>query len=394
MKIAFIGQKGIPAKLGGVERYTEEVASRMAKLGHNVFVYARRNYTDINIREYKKTKIINLPSIPTKNLDAISHTFLATVHALFCNYDIIHYHSIGPTSLSFLVKIFNPKTAIVSTFQCQDYYHKKWSGFAKAYLKISEFITCKVPDQTITISRILRDYALKKYKRKTIVIPNGTEIRKIEEFEYLKKWNLQKNSYIVYIGRLIRHKGVHYLIEAFKNAEDKHLTRGKKLVIVGDGFYTDDYVRELKDMARGRENIIFTGGQSGEALAQLFSHAYLFVQPSESEGLSLALLEAMGYGKAILSSDIKENMEPLNNETALFFRSGNVTDLEEKLVTMINDPLLIKELGKNAKEKAENEYSWDKIVSQIEAIYREVVSKKRKSKFKLRKTDQTYAKNI
>lgn len=389
MKIAFIGQKGIPAKLGGVEKYTEEVASRMAKLGHEVFVYARNNYTDKSIREYKGTKLIHLPSISSKNLDAISHTFFATVHAIFQNYDIIHYHSIGPTSLSFLIRIFCPRTVVISTFQCQDYMHKKWGAFARLYLRVSEYITCKVPHRTIVISKILARYAMEKYKAKTILIPNGAEIRNVPSSVYLKKWNLQRGSYIVYIGRLIRHKGVHYLINAFKSLEDQHLTRGKKLVIVGDGFHTDDYVKELKDASRGRSNIIFTGSLSGEALDEVFSHAYLFVQPSESEGLSLALLEAMGHGKAILSSDIQENMEPLNEEVALFFRSGNELDLEHKLVALINDPLWVKEMGENGKIKARREFSWDTIVRQIEQVYEDVLKQK-----KIKLFSKTNAKNI
>ncbi|MFA7319476.1 MAG: glycosyltransferase family 4 protein [Parcubacteria group bacterium] len=383
MKIAFIGQKGIPAKFGGVERYTEEVAVRMAKKGHDVFVYTRKNYTDPKLKEYRGTKLISLPSFNTKNLDAISHTFFATMHAIFQDYDVIHYHSIGPTSLSFLIRIFKPKAALISIFQCQDYAHKKWGWFAKGYLRFSEFLTCKVPNVTIVVSSILKKYAAEKYHRETVLIPNGTEIKQVEKTDYLQKWNLQKGGYIVCIGRLIRHKGVHYLIEAFKNLEDKHLTRGKKLVIVGDGFHTDDYVKELKDTARGRENIIFTGSRSGEELDQLFAHSYLFVQPSESEGLSMALLEAMGHSKAILSSDIKENMEPLNDETAVFFKSGDARDLEEKMVFLINNPVIARTMGEAAMQKARKEYSWDTIVSQIEKVYIDTLAKKHNPKTEL-----------
>jgi glycosyltransferase involved in cell wall biosynthesis len=388
MKIAFIGQKGIPTKYGGVERHVEELSARLAQKGHTVFVYARNNYTDKSLKEYRGVNIIRMPSIPTKHLDAISHTFLVTIHALFCDYDIIHYHSIGPTFLSFLIKIFKRKSVLIATYHCQDYNHQKWSAFAKMCLKVGEYMTLVVPDKTITVSKSLADYVWKKFSKKIEVISNGMDVFPVEDVSYLKKWNIAKNGYIVYIGRLIRHKGVHYLIEAFKNLEDKHLTREKKLVIVGDGFHTDDYVKELKDMARGRENVIFTGNQSGEALAQLFSHAYLFVQPSESEGLSLALLEAMGYGKAILSSDIKENKEPLEDKIALFFHSGNAKDLEEKLVHLINSPLEIKKMGEKGLIKAQKEYSWDNIVNEIEALYREVYFEKQGVKFNIKTNER------
>jgi glycosyltransferase involved in cell wall biosynthesis len=382
MKIAYIGQKGLPAKSGGVERHVEELAVRLAKEGHSVFAYARNNYTRESISEYKGIKIIRFPSVPTKNLDAISHTFLATMHALFQDYDIIHFHSIGPSSLLFILKIFKRKTVVFSTYHCQDYFHKKWSFFAKAYLKFGELVAVFFSDRIITVSKNLGKYVKKKYGKNPAVITNGMDVAPTSSSEYLKKWNLQRGGYVAYIGRLIRHKGVHYLIEAFKRLEDKHLTRGKKLVIVGEGFHTDEYVKELKDAARGRENIIFTGSLSGEPLNQLFSHCYLFVQPSESEGLSLALLEAMGYARAILSSDIKENKEPLNDETAVFFRSGDAQDLEEKMVDIINNPVAAKVMGENARAKAEKEYSWDTIARKIEKVYQETLWQKRRPNFK------------
>ena len=258
MKIAYIGQKGIPTKSGGVERHVEELAVRMAARGHEVFVYARNNYSDKNVKEYRGVKIIFLPSIPTKNLDAISHTFFATVHALFQDYDVVHYQAIGPSSLSFIIRIFKRKTIVIATHHCQDYFHKKWGSFAKRYLRFGEYAAVNFTDKIIVVSKNLGVYIKNKFKKEAVVVTNGVEVFPSQKTEYLEKWNLQKGGYIFYVGRFIRHKGVHFMIEAFKNLEDKHLTRGKKLVIVGDGFYTDDYVKELKDTARGRENIIFT----------------------------------------------------------------------------------------------------------------------------------------
>lgn len=385
MKIAFIGQKGLPTKSGGVERHVEELSVRLAQKGHEVFAYARNNYTEKDLKEYRGVKIVRLPSISTKNLDAITHTFLATMHALFQNYDVIHYHAIGPSSLSIIPKIFKRKTAVIATHHCQDYHHKKWGLLAKIYLRTSEYITSVVPDKTIAVSKILGNYIWEKFKKRPVIIPNGMDVSPAKEMEHLQKWNLQKGNYILNVGRLIGHKGVHFLIEAFKDLEDKHLTRDKKLVIVGAGFHTDDYVKEIKDMARGRENIIFTGNQTGESLSQLFSHAYLFVHPSESEGLSITLLEAMGYGKAILSSDIKENMQALNDAVSLSFQSGNIRDLGDKLAYLINNPALVKKMGEKGIIKANAEYSWNKIVDQIENVYEDILINKKALRFKMKK---------
>lgn len=378
MKIAFIGQKGIPAKLGGVERYVEKLAEKMAQNGHQVFVYVRNNYTDKDQKTFRGVTLIHLPSLGTKNLDAISHTFLATIHALFKSYDVIHYNSIGPTSLSFLIKLFRPKTALVSTFQCQDYYHKKWGIIARSYLRFSEYMTCKIPDKTIVVSEELKKYTKNKYETIPVYIPNGAEVklRIGDSTDKISRWDLEKDSYFFMASRFIRHKGLHYVIEAFLSLEKKNALNGKKLVLAGEGFHTSDYEEYLRSSAKESKNIIFTGPQSGETLDQLFSNAYAFIQPSESEGLSLALLEAMGYGKAVLVSDIVENKEAVA-DTGFVFKNKSVLDLEEKISYLINHPEAIQEKGEKAKERIMNFYSWEKIVNQIEELYNQIITAKK-----------------
>lgn len=381
MKIAYIGQKGIPAKTGGVERYVEEVAIRMAKLGHEVFVYARSNYTPKRLKRYRGVTVVNLPSIPTKNLDAISHTFLASLHALFQNYDVIHYSSIGPTSLSVIPKFLKKRSVIISTFQCQDYLHKKWGGLARAYLRFSEKLTCLVPDKTIVVTDLLRLYSKDKYGKELVRIPNGTAFRQSLEDSELSTWGLEKGKYIFCASRLVGHKGVHFLIKAFNDLQKQGQHQDKRLVIAGSGAYTDEYVTYLHDLAKENKNVIFTGTVDGAKLEQLFSHSYMFVQPSESEGMSLALLEAMGYGKAILASDIAENLEALKG-SGLSFRSGDEKDLEQKLLQLLDNPVLAKARGKESLEVARANYTWEDIVAQIEQVYEESLRDKEKKKLK------------
>ena len=375
MKIALIGQKGIPATIGGVERHTEELAVKLAERGHEVFAYVRNNYTDKNLKEYMGVKLIHLPSIPTKNLDAISHTFLATIHAIFQNYDIIQYHSIGPTSLSIIAKIFKRKTPIVSIYQCQDYFHQKWGSLARNYLKFGEWVTCRIPDKTIAVTKILSDFAKKAYNRDTVIIHNGTNAVKTLRAEELSQWELEKNKYILAVSRLFRHKGIHYLIQSFKDLEDKKLTKNMKLVIVGDGAHTNEYVKYIKKLAAGRKNIVFTGTQTGKTLQQLFSNAYAFVQPSETEGLSISLIEAMAYGRAILISNIAENIEAVQNSAPTFI-SKDINDLAEKLAYLINNPDLANDLGETLTKIAKDRYNWNTIADQFESVYHDVILRK------------------
>jgi len=375
MKIAYIGQKGIPVTLGGVERHVEELAAKMAEKGHKVFVYARKNYTNNSLQEYKGVKIIILPSISTKHFDTITHTFISIVHSLFQGYDVIHIHSIGPNILNFLVKFFGGKTRLVATYHCQDYYHQKWNWFAKKILKLGEWMVCKIPDRTIITSKILTSFVKNEYQTNPVYIPNGYGILRSQKSEKITKWNLEKNNYIFSASRLIKHKGIHFLIEAFKSLENQGLTNGKKLVITGDGFYTNDYVTELKELAKDSKNIIFTESQSGETLAQLFENAYLFVQPSQSEGLSLVLLEAMGYGKGILASDIPENMEPLT-QTGFNFENGNIEDLEKKLRYLLENEENVKSEGLRSQIIANKKYNWIGVSNKVESVYLNLVTEK------------------
>lgn len=384
MKIAFIGQKGIPAKIGGVERYVDEVAVRMAKRGHGVFVYVRNYYTPKNIKNYKGVNLVHLPTIRTKHLDAITHTFFATIHALFQKYDVIHYHSLGPTSLSFVPKIFCRGTAIIATYQTQDYYHAKWGLLARLYLRFGEFMTLHIPDKVISVSDILRNYGLKVYKKGSVIIPNGvTVFKKSAPLSIFRKWNLKRKKYFLAVSRLVPHKEIHTLIKAFIGLKSiKKIDREWKLVIAGGGSYTDKYEREIKAMVRGRKDIILAGIQRGEKLAALYKNAYVFVQPSRAEGLSLALLEAMGTGLAPLVSDIPENLSTIC-QAGFIFRTGDIFDLMNKMEYLINHPRKITTEGEKAKILVRDYYDWDKIVKNIEAVYEETIEGKR-NKIELR----------
>lgn len=371
MKVAFIGQKGIPAKQGGIEKHVEELSAKLAQAGLNVSVYSRPYYTGNKFKCSRGIKIINLPSIKTKNLDAISHTFLATIHALFQNYDIIHYHGVGPSLLSWIPKIFSPRTKVIATFHCIDRKHQKWGIFARLMLTAGEWAACRFPHQTITVSQALQKYCLYHFNRPTTYIPNGVNISTGADTEkILSDFGLEKNNYFIAVSRLVPHKGLHTLIEAYQK-----ITTGKKLVIVGAGANTDSYVDYLQKLAKDNKNIVFTGQQGGDSLSTLFRNACLFVQPSEAEGLSIALLEAVSYGVPVLISDIEENQE-ITAGLGLEFENKNIADLAEKLKFADNNPIEIKNQAVLAKNDIDKKYNWDKIAAETIDLYNQTASRK------------------
>ncbi len=374
MKIAFIGQKGIPAISGGVEKHVEQLAVHLASFGHEVTAYTRPAYTDRGLREWRGVKLVSLPSIRTKHLDAISHTLVATLHALFQGYDVLHYHSIGPSTLAFLPRMLRPGMRVIATFHTQDYFHKKWGWFARICLRIAEYLTCAVPEQTIVISETLLAYAQKTYGKHFTFIPNGAEITYEPDTASLNQWGIRPKRYILSVSRLVEHKGIHYLIKAFRELERRNkIPNNFKLVIVGTHAYTQEYEKYLKVLSAGTNNIIFTGELSGKDLAALFSHASLFVQPSEEEGLSLALLEAMAYGLLAIVSDIPANMEAIKNDAGTSFESKNAEALTKKLAYYINRPQEAEAIGIVAKKRAEQHYSWDAIAHRTLEVYEDAL---------------------
>ncbi len=378
MKIAFIGQKGIPSHSGGVEKHVEQIAVRMAKEGHQVTAYVRSNYTKSDRKVFKGVELVHVPCIHTKHLEALSYSSMATLHAIFFrNYDIIHYHSIGPSILSLLPRILKPSAKVIATFHSRDYFHQKWNAFARTCLHIAEYFTCAIPEKTIVISETLQKYAEERYGKKFTFIPNGAEVRYEADTTLLHEWGLKPERYILSVSRLVRHKGVHYLIKAFRELEEKSkLPNNMKLVIVGAPANTEDYLEYLKAMSIGSDNIVFVGEQSGRKLEALFSHAALFIQPSEDEGLSLALLEAMAYGVLPIVSNIPANMEAIQGDTGVWFENKSVEGLREQIAFYANRLDEAKALGAKAKERAQQEYSWDGIARRTLDAYQEMFTEK------------------
>lgn len=372
MKIAFIGQKGIPAHSGGVEKRAENIAARLTLLGHDVTCYVRSHYTDETLSEYRGVRLIHTPGIKTKHLDAMTHTLTATLHAIFFeDFDVIHYHAMGPSFLSFLPRLLAPKIVVIGMFNSRDYFHKKWGVFSRAFLHLCEWATCHFPHKTITISKTLFDYAAKTYPKSDIVlIQNGAEAHLMKSMDILKELDLKPKKFILSVSRLVRHKGIHYLIKAFQSLKETTELPGNgyKLVIVGTHADTEEYLDYLKFMAQGDPDILLVGERFGKELYELFTNATVFVQPSEDEGLSLALLEAMSYGLPCVVSDISANVEAIG-DAGVSFENKNIPDLKRKLSAVINSEVEMANLSRLARERAEKEYDWMAITKRVSALY-------------------------
>jgi len=374
MKIAMIGQKGIPAKAGGIERHVEELSVELTRRGHDVLVYCRSWYA-WPVQNHRGVTCVKTPTIATKHLDAIVHTFTSILSAVRKNVDIIHIHGVGPALLAWLPKLLRPKIKVIVTFHCIDRHHQKWNWFARFMLSIGERIACFAPDATIAVSKTLEAYCRMNYSINTKYIPNGTQVPIVESDKtHLARFQLEPQKYLMFCARLVKHKGAHVFVEAWKKAKALRpdLTDHMKIAIVGGSAFTDDYVKSLTKLANNEPSIVLTGTQIGETLHTLFSNSYAVVHPSESEGLPIAVLEAMSYGKCVLSSDIPENME-LTKDHGLTFHVGDVQDLTQKIIMMLEAPEHVAAVGNEARLHVAKHYDWKDIAETTEYLY-ELVS--------------------
>lgn len=366
-----IGHKTVPSRDGGIEIVVEELASRMVKEGHEVTLYNRKRKNNPSKSEYKGIKIKDIFTIDKKSLDAIVYSYFATKKAIQeakkGKFDVIHFHAEGPCNFLYMFGKLGTKKRekmpkVVVTIHGLDWQRGKWGGFGSKIILRGEKQAVKYADEIIVLSENVKKYFKDTYNRGTIFIPNGVSKPNLHEPELIiNKWNLKKDDYILSLARMVPEKGIHYLVEAWKkltNAEKN----GKKLVIAGGSSHSFDYYEKIINMAKGDSSIILTGFVQDQLLDELYSNAYLYVLPSDIEGMPMSLLEAQAYGNTCLVSNIDENVQVINNKSFTFEKSS-VMDLSNKLKDIINIKLI-------THQECFLKYSWNDVVMDTISIYK------------------------
>lgn len=369
INIAMLGHKRIPSREGGIEIVVEELSTRMVKAGHSVTCYNRsgchvsgKEFDSIALTEYKGIKLKSVFTINRKGLAAMSSSFLGAIYSAFGKFDVVHFHAEGPCAMLWLPKLFGKRC--IATIHGIDWQRAKWGGFASKYIKFGEKVAAKYADEIIVLSEGVQKYFIDTYGRKTVFIPNGVNKPILRNPQVVKeKYGLDKDEYILFLGRLVPEKGITYLIEAFKEVHTQ-----KKLVIAGGSSDTDAFMKEIKELAKDDSRIIFTGFVQGQLLEELYSNAYLYTLPSDLEGMPLSLLEAMSYGNCCLTSDIAECAEVVEDK-ALLFHKSDVLDLKDKLQFACDHTEEVMRMKEDAADFICRKYDWDDVVNKTLKLY-------------------------
>lgn len=372
MRIAMIGHKRYGSREGGVEVVVTELARRMAALGHEVTCYDRSgsdvmtgDAADGRERMVDGVRVMPVKTIDKKGLAALSSSYFATKAAIKDRPDVIHYHAEGPCVPLALAKRAGIRT--VATIHGLDWQRAKWGRLASTYIKMGEKTAATKADGLIVLSEGVGRYFMEAYGREAVFIPNGVDAKEALPASIIKeRWNLEKDSYLLYLGRLVPEKRPELLIEAFRA-----LDTNKRLVIAGGSSDTSAYEKELRVAAQGDNRIVFTGFVNGEPLEELYSNCYAYVLPSDVEGMPMSLLEAMAYGRCCVTSDIPECADVLAGAGVTFLR-GDAAALRASLESLLADRARVAAMGDAANKRVLSTYNWGSVVARTLDLYKEI----------------------
>lgn len=366
LRIAMIGQRGVPATFGGVEHHVEELGSALTDRGHEVIVFTRANYASEHHERHRGMIVRRLPTVNTKHLDAIVHSGLSTVAAMRDSVDIVHYHAVGPGIPAFVPRIAS-SAKVLLTVHGLDGERAKWGRGARAVLKSAEWLSARVPNATIVVSRDLADHFASRYARSTWYIPNGVkESTRRPASEISERFGLAEGSYLLFVGRMVPEKAPDLLIRAFREIDGD-----LRLVLAGGSSFTDAYERTLHTLARNDPRVITTGYVYGPTLDELYTNAAAFVLPSSLEGMPLTLLEALSYGTPVVASDIPPHLEILGSEAPgrRIFRSGDQTGLRRALERVLLEPAEERAGADSLRSSILERYRWEDVAERTERAY-------------------------
>jgi glycosyltransferase involved in cell wall biosynthesis len=362
MRIAILGTRGIPASYGGFETFAEHLATRLVARGHEVTVYCRAHYVSPRQLQYHGVNLKVLPTIRHKYFDTVIHAFLSSIHAVPARFDAALICNAANSPFAPILRFSGTPVAI--NVDGLEHKRKKWNWLGRYYYLLAERLCTLLPNVMITDAQVIQDYYTARYAAPSTMIAYGSEVERRADQDAVRRWRVEPNRYVLYVSRLEPENNAHLVIAAFKKVKTAY-----RLLIVGDAPYAHDYIKELKESARGDKRIVFTGFVFGQDYRALQQNAYCYVHATEVGGTHPALLEAMGYGNCVLTLSTPENIEVVG---AAGLSYTDEIDLTQKLQRVLRDGSLVHAYRQRAQLRIRTHYDWERVVDQYEQLFAEM----------------------
>lgn len=359
VRVAFIGTRGIPASYSGFETFVEHLGAGLVDHGHDVTVYCRRHHFTARPGSYRGMRLLHLPGIATKHLDTITHTTLATLHALTQRYDIVVMCISGNSPLALVARAGGAR--VVLNVDGSDWRRRKWSRGARAYIRFSEWLATRLPNATVTDSAVMQRYYRDRFGVETDCITYGAEVPAPAEIGVLDRLGLEPRGYFLLVGRLVPENCAHHLVDAYQR-----LDTSLRCVVVGDAPYAEEYIADLK---RRGPRVTFPGYVFGDGYRELMHNAYAVVLASEVGGTHPVLVEAMAAGNCVIVNDTPANLEVIGDAGIPYDGSRGADALLPVLKAIAADETRVAELRIRARDRAASRYSWEAVVERYESLF-------------------------
>lgn len=351
LRVMMLGLRGVPNVQGGVESHVENLARRLVELGCEVEVVVRSAYVDAAApRTWRGIHLTRLWSPRRSGVETFLHSLLGVLRAGVRRPDILHIHGIGPALFTPLARVLGLR--VVVTHHSPNYEHEKWGVGVRRLLRLGEQVAMRWAHGRITVSTFLAEAMRRRYGVAIEVIPNGIAAPRIlSSTDTLTAFGLRSGRYVLSVARIDPVKRQLDLIAALAqlprpavpdlvSAEDGLDERGEaaggepwQLALVGGADHGTEYARTVAVAAEAASHVVMLGYQSGDALAELFSHAGAFAMVSSHEAQPIAVLEAMSYGCPLILSDIPAHHEIAPAGT-IFVAPGDVAGLSARIAAI------------------------------------------------------------
>ncbi|MCI8700378.1 MAG: glycosyltransferase family 4 protein [Clostridia bacterium] len=387
MKILMLTWEYPPRVVGGISRVVYDLSHRLIKDGHEVTVVTYKDgevpyfEDDKGVKVYRVDNFMINPNNFTDWIMQMNFSMVSKASRIIeeeGKFDIIHAHD---WLVAYAAKTIKESFGIpiVSTIHATE--AGRNSGIhdeVQRYINDTEWMLTYESTEVIVNSNYMKSELQRLFGlpfEKINVVPNGVStgiFTGVErDYEFRRKYAMDNEKIILFMGRLVYEKGIQYLISAMPKILSRY--HDAKLVIAGKGGMIDELRQQVR--ALGIENkVYFAGYLNGKDVQKMYKAADVSVFPSTYEPFGIVALEAMLAENPVVVSDIGGLNEIVQHrENGMKSYAGNPNSIADSILELLFDYQLSANIVKKAKQKVKNEYNWNKIAQDTHFTYQKAI---------------------